>query len=301
MAALRWALGHPANRGRELTTVLRWLAHQLRKRMSPGAPVSVSVGPARLEGPPRHPVICLARYVEGGLWDVEAFAVYAALLRPGDVFVDVGANIGGHAVVAAALVGREGRVVACEPDPASRAWLERNLARGPAPYHVETRPLADRPRRLGWAPVGPTLSHLDLASDPQVETTTLDAVLSRLGAEPGRTVVRVDVEGWEAAVLVGGRDTLREVRAVWIEALGLEHRCDVAWESAVELCRAQGLRFWVVDARGDGVAEAVSPDPRSATGHYLIARPRVAERVGESLRRLTARAAGELVARRAWR
>lgn len=90
MSALRWALEHPANAGRQWWVVRRWCMHQLRKRLLPHVPVRVTVGAGILVGPPRHPSICLTRYVRGGLVDLDAFAVYAALLGPGDVFLDVG-------------------------------------------------------------------------------------------------------------------------------------------------------------------------------------------------------------------
>jgi FkbM family methyltransferase len=148
--------------------------------------------------------VCLARYVRGGLADIDAFLVYRALLDDGDTFVDVGANIGLHAVFAASLVGPHGRVVACEPDLGSGGWLERNLKLAGAPYHIETRPLADRRRCLGWIGAGETLSHLDLANGPRLETTTLDALFGECELDPTRAVVKLDVEGWEPTILLGG-------------------------------------------------------------------------------------------------
>ena len=49
-------------------------------------------------------------------------------LRPGDVVLDVGANIGYYSVVASSLVGPEGRVLSIEPDPSHFARLRRSLA-----------------------------------------------------------------------------------------------------------------------------------------------------------------------------
>ncbi len=50
------------------------------------------------------------------------------LLSPGDVFVDVGANIGLYALKAARLVGPDGRVIAMEPGQVAAGQLEANLA-----------------------------------------------------------------------------------------------------------------------------------------------------------------------------
>ncbi len=48
-------------------------------------------------------------------------------LRSGQVFVDVGANIGYYTLLAARIVGAEGRVYAFEPDPSNFRLLEKNV------------------------------------------------------------------------------------------------------------------------------------------------------------------------------
>lgn len=49
-------------------------------------------------------------------------------LRPGDTVVDVGANIGSFSVLAASIVGPEGRVIALEPVGETSRRLEENIA-----------------------------------------------------------------------------------------------------------------------------------------------------------------------------
>ena len=49
-------------------------------------------------------------------------------LKAGDVFFDLGAYVGPYTLLASRLVGEGGRVVAFEPDPATRDLLDRNLA-----------------------------------------------------------------------------------------------------------------------------------------------------------------------------
>jgi FkbM family methyltransferase len=49
-------------------------------------------------------------------------------IKPGDVIVDVGANIGIFTVMASKLVGSRGRIVAIEPNSESAKRLERNIA-----------------------------------------------------------------------------------------------------------------------------------------------------------------------------
>jgi len=284
--ALAWALQHPANARARGWALGRWCIHQVRKRWRPTDPVEVSVGPARLVGPPRHPSICLARYVRGGLVDLDAFLAYAALLAPGGVFVDVGAAIGLHSVFAGHLVGPGGEVVACEPDREARPWLERNLERCGASWRLETKHLADRIRWLAWRQAAPTLSHLSVASREMavgVETTTLDELIP--DSRPPGAVVKIDVEGWEPAVLLGGGESLQgdRVRAIWIEAIGLQPRCDVPWAGAVELCHSAGMRFYVVDVRERAVRHVPRPGTHSPTGSYLVTDAGSAEAVTKAV------------------
>jgi FkbM family methyltransferase len=51
------------------------------------------------------------------VWEPYETSLLLGLLRPGDVFVDVGANIGYFSVLAASVVGAQGAVFAFEPDP----------------------------------------------------------------------------------------------------------------------------------------------------------------------------------------
>jgi len=63
-----------------------------------------------------------------GTYEKGTLHVISGLLKPGDTFVDVGANIGIMSILAAGRVGAEGRVVAFEPNPETRRILEANVS-----------------------------------------------------------------------------------------------------------------------------------------------------------------------------
>ena len=67
------------------------------------------------------------RIREEGIWEPYETSLVLGALQPGDVFVDVGANIGYFPVIAAGRVGRAGRVLAFEPDPDNYRLLSENL------------------------------------------------------------------------------------------------------------------------------------------------------------------------------
>jgi FkbM family methyltransferase len=64
------------------------------------------------------------RIREEGVWEPYETSLLLSLLQPGDVFVDVGANIGYFTVLAASVVGQGGAVFAFEPDPDNFSLLQ---------------------------------------------------------------------------------------------------------------------------------------------------------------------------------
>lgn len=62
-------------------------------------------------------------------WEAYETALTLQHLHPGDVYVDVGANIGYYTLVAAQRVGLEGKVIAYEPDTDNFSLLQANVNR----------------------------------------------------------------------------------------------------------------------------------------------------------------------------
>jgi FkbM family methyltransferase len=157
-----------------------------------------------------------------GTYEPELMAFLLSELRPGDIVADVGAHIGIHALVMA----RAGaRVIAFEPTPDSAARLRAAAAENGLELEVVE------------AALGGEEGEVSLYADPRYDladagvrsisgtgalvatarATFLDARrLDRLD------ILKVDVEGAEAAVFEGARDTLARLRprAVVVEAKG---------------------------------------------------------------------------------
>jgi FkbM family methyltransferase len=72
--------------------------------------------------------IISARLREERVWEAYETSLTVQHLHPGDVYVDVGANIGYFTLVAARCVGSEGKVIAYEPDADNFALLQANIA-----------------------------------------------------------------------------------------------------------------------------------------------------------------------------
>jgi len=149
------------------------------------------------------------------LYEAEKAQLLRQVLRPGMTFVDVGANLGQFSLLAAKLVGPSGRVISVEPAPANAQLLSRS-AQANGYHHLTVVPCA-----LG-AESGRATLHLadacgmhSLCDDApgrdhgavEVEVLTLDDLARRYDLQ-SVDALKIDVEGFEMAVLRGARTTL---------------------------------------------------------------------------------------------
>jgi hypothetical protein len=97
--------------------------------LEPVVEAQTTVGPLLLPSADEVITPTLCRY---GVWEPGETRFLRALVRPGDVFVDVGAHVGYFSLLAASRVGEEGAVIAVEPEPRNLRLLRANLARNGA-------------------------------------------------------------------------------------------------------------------------------------------------------------------------
>lgn len=135
-------------------------------------------------------------------------------LRPGDTFVDVGANAGVYTITAGLRLGNEGRVVAIEPGFDELRLLRKNIQQNMlANVTVVERAASDSCGRSRFAVARDgAMSSLRVTAHPmqvigqwrEVETITLDALFEELGIQR-IDLMKIDVEGAERQVLAGAR------------------------------------------------------------------------------------------------
>jgi FkbM family methyltransferase len=148
-----------------------------------------------------------------GLLERQKLAVFAADLRPGMVVWDVGANVGLYTLCAARVVGSAGEVVAFEPVSENLCLLRRHLALNSIENaRVVPHAVLDHQDTVRFS-AGDSASEWRV--DPQ-GTRELTAIALDRWREQSRArapnVMKIDVEGAEAFVLNGARDTLAECR-----------------------------------------------------------------------------------------
>jgi FkbM family methyltransferase len=155
----------------------------------------------------------VARLVETGELERGTRQLLTRLLEPGHVFVDVGANVGLHTLAACRALGGGGRVIAFEPFAPTVELLRKSIWINGFADVVDVRQSAvsshegRQPLFLGATTAHHSLIPLTLhtGADPSsVEVPTIPLDRSVDFGHPV-SVIKIDVEGAELAVLAGAR------------------------------------------------------------------------------------------------
>lgn len=222
-STLHYVWSHPAVRGRRVRAVGRYLGWQ-GWQATVGRPVTVGmVGGLRLRCHPHSTAASGVLYT--GLPEWESMRFVLDYLRPGDQFVDVGANVGTYTLLAASVGGV--RVVAFEPSSRTFERLVENLrlnrldgpggvdarrcAVGDADGTVELTVGLDTVNRIVPAQAAPGAR--PAATVERVEACRLDTALA---GRAGPGVIKIDVEGHEPAVLTGATQVMSRGRPALI-------------------------------------------------------------------------------------
>lgn len=187
--------------------------------------------------------------------------VTTALTRPGDHIVDVGAHMGNHSIYWG-LSGR--RVTAFEPNPPVNELLQANVARNGLSSKVDVRTTA-----LGRDRASGTLRQPDPANLGSTVLTPGGGEISIITLDEADldpiSVLKIDVEGHEADVLLGAEQTIRRWRPYIVAEELAGHR------EVDDLIRDLGYRRLPIDLASTPT-RLYSPSPR-ATGRVFGARP----------------------------
>lgn len=147
-----------------------------------------------------------------GFWEDWVTAAWQRLLRPGMRVVDVGANVGYYALIAADGVGPQGFVWAFEPDPRNAQLLRWNLeVNGFADRSAVIEAAAlDRPRPIRFARLASHFgSHRVLAGSADVPAGSQQIVVEAvalddcLGEQAEIHLMKIDAEGAEPYIWDG--------------------------------------------------------------------------------------------------
>jgi len=205
-SSLKFVLGHPLNKPRKAAALLRYFQWQVGSRIMPGTIVVPFINDSSLIVEPG--MTGATGNIYCGLHEYEDMALALHLLRRGDLFVDIGANIGSYSLLAAAAGSQ---VIAFEPIPSTFEALVRNIRFNGLENRIDARNMGigAETSTLEFTAKLDTVNHVvsqgELGAESiSVPVDTLDNCLGDRQA----SVIKIDVEGFETSVLQGASGTL---------------------------------------------------------------------------------------------
>jgi FkbM family methyltransferase len=209
---------HPLTKDRKLASIVRFLAWQTESRLRKRAAVIDWIDGSKFFA--RNGETGLTGNIYTGLHEFVDMGFLLHFVRSEDLFVDVGANAGSYTVLACAARGARGYAI--EPIPKTFDRLMKNIRLNQIENQVNCL-------NIGVGATHGTINFTsnrdvnNFALEPgvlqddaiEVEVFPLDDVLA--GETP--TLIKVDVEGYETALLEGAKATFRNssLKAVIME------------------------------------------------------------------------------------
>ena len=211
--------------------------------------------------------------------------LFMNLAQEAETVVDVGANLGYYAMLAA-VVNPAATVVAFEPSPAAYHYLLKNLdANGLSQVRAERLAVSDRAGRISFIEArNPKFPHVEFhltgasgIEDPgegyvherpfEVETVTLDAYASANDLK-GIGVIKIDAEASEHLVLRGASEVIsRDRPMIFCEAL--VHRVELEMEEMFTR-----FDYVLFNARATGLVRVSRLLGENKVSHDFVAVPR---------------------------
>ena len=222
-----------------------------------------------------------------GVWEPSITAYLIQALAPGDIFIDIGANVGYDTLLASHLVGANGQVLAIEASPHVFGLLEKNLALN-ATTNVTAHHAAVCASEclvpvylhdgcnLGGTTIVPSIARRRAVT---LEATVPGLPLGAIVPEAtivGARLIKIDVEGAEWPVVKGFADLLPHLSSrtellIEVSAEGLSDH-DVSISDFLSLFRRAGFSPYVIGNRYsvDTYLEPSSARPEPLTGEDFV-------------------------------
>jgi FkbM family methyltransferase len=210
-----------------------------------------------------------------GLHELPEMAFVLHLLRPGDHFIDVGANVGSYTVLAAGAAGAT--VTSVEPVPRTFRSLQRNILHNRLQHLVRAwqAGVSDSRGTLRFTDDLDAMNHVvtdgESRSALEVPTRTIDELSE--GNVP--ILIKIDVEGYERQALIGARRTLADARliAVVIETNGNTARYGASDAGVTMMMKEQGFEACLYDPFARRLSRG--PAEPGQNGNTIFVRNRV--------------------------
>ena len=197
------------------------------------------------------------RLLMGG-YESKQQLLLSAAVDSGDHVIDVGANLGLFSVMCAAIVGKDGKVLAAEPVPQMLNILRSNIARNKlenvivfAGAVTNTRQTCEIHTVEGGEEYSSlqSIAHPDRPEGKEVKIAVpgipLDELVEQHGLRPA--IIKVDTEGAEGLVFSGAKQTLTRDRPIVLSELDDRLLKGFDWSSGKVVELFQSCKYRVLD------------------------------------------------------
>ncbi len=195
----------------------------------------------------------LVRYQKS--FEYETLKIFTDFIKPGDVVLDIGANIGLYTLVASKKVGDDGCVIAFEPTSQTFQLLLENITLNKlhniitvkeALADVKKPVIMQRPIGInsGYEDAFHQIVEASVDDEGAIFTNTLDQYvadhqLKRID------IIKIDIEGAELLFFKGAKHTLMQLKPTLIFESN-EHHCKAFGNNVVDvLCFVKGLGYYI--------------------------------------------------------
>ena len=202
----KFVLFHPLNRNNRLAAIWRVISFQIVSRITNNPILLPYINNTYLLT--KHGMTGATGNWYCGLHEYEDMGFLLHTLQPGDLFVDIGANIGSYSILAASC--KDVKVEAFEPIPSTFSWLQKNIqVNSMSQVNLMNIGLAEKKDTVYFSSNLGTVNHVlsdneKNRSSIKVDVFPLDEVLK----EKCPTIIKIDVEGYESQVLDGAKNII---------------------------------------------------------------------------------------------
>lgn len=266
LKTLSFITSHPLTRDRPLAAIGRFVRWQVESRLKKEVEFDWIEGQKLIV---RNGMTGATGNIYCGLHEYADMAFILHVLRPGDLFIDVGANIGSYTVLASGVC--RARTIAIEPDPDTARHLAANVEVNGLSQLVSVRETAvgSECGEIRFTTGRDTTNQVAAADDPTARIVPL-ITLDDIVAEQDPVVIKMDVEGFETEALLGAARILANPSLLAIEI-------ETADPKGVDILRAHGFER----VSYDPVSRSIERTALSSSSNSLFIRnePLISARV----------------------
>jgi FkbM family methyltransferase len=244
LAILRFINAHPLASKNKLAAYRRFFSWQLSQLLNPGPVIYTVTGQSRIWV--EKGMAGATGNIYTGLLEFEEMMFTLHLLRPGDLFGDIGANVGIYMVLAAK--NAQADVVAVEPIPSTFEKLKKNIVLNGIEHKVQVYAggVGQESGYLAFTQSADTVNHVagvmelmerdDIVSIP---VKTIDEIF----AVKNPVLLKMDIEGFEWPALLGASQTLNNhsLKGIIIELNGSGKRYNYIDDDIDKLLREKNF------------------------------------------------------------